>query len=169
MNKLYGRDILRFFVLILVQVLVLDHINLYGFANPGLYIYFILLLPFEIPGFLLLLLAFLIGFGVDSFSNSIGLHTFATVLIAYLRPWVIRLAGPPAEYEGNLKPGIADMGFRWFFAYSMVLVVAHQLVLYTFESLRLAEIGIILLKTITGSILTLALIIVVEYLFMRKR
>jgi hypothetical protein len=61
------------------------------------------------------------------------------------------------------------MGFRWFFAYSMVLVLAHQLVLYTLESLRLAEIGSILLKTLTGSILTLALIVVVEYLFMRKR
>lgn len=169
MNKPFGKDIARFFILIAVQVLVLDHVNFHGYANPALYLYFILLLPFEVPGWLLLISAFLMGFGIDSFSNSVGLHSAAAVFVAFLRPWAIKLAGAPAEYEGNFKPGIADMGIRWFFAYSLVLVVAHQLVFYTLESFRLAEIGHILLKTFIGSALTILLLILTEYLFMRRR
>lgn len=169
MNKFFGRDIARFFILIVLQVMVVDHINFYGYANPALYIFFILLLPFEVPGWILLVSSFLLGFSIDIFSNSIGLHSAASVLVAFIRPWVIRLAGAPAEYEVNLKPGIADMGLRWFFAYSLVLVVAHQFVFYTLESLRLFEMGLILLKTLIGSILTLSLLIMAEYLFMKKR
>jgi hypothetical protein len=169
MNKIFGKDIVRFFVLIVAQVLLLDHVNFYGYANPALYIYFILLLPFEIPGWLLLVSSFLLGFGVDTFSNSVGLHSASAVLIAFIRPWAIRLAGAPPEYELNLKPGIADMGIKWFFAYSVVMVVAHQLSFYIIESFRIAEIGHILLRTIIGSTLTLSLIIIVEYLFMRRR
>ncbi|MEA5111911.1 hypothetical protein SDC9_22657 [bioreactor metagenome] len=169
MNKAYGKDILRFFVLIAVQVLILDHINLGGYINPSLYVLFILLLPFEIPGWALLISAFLIGFSVDSFSNSTGLHTAASVFMAFLRPWVIRMAGAPAEYEGNLKPGIADMGFRWFFAYTLMLVFAHQLLLFLFEAFRLNEIGYVLIRVLAGSTFTIILIILAEYLFMQKR
>ncbi|MBW6490211.1 MAG: rod shape-determining protein MreD [Lentimicrobium sp.] len=169
MTKLFGRDIARFFILIALQVLVIDHINFYGYANPALYILFILLLPFEIPGWILLISSFLLGFSIDSFSNSLGLHSAASVFIAFIRPWVIRLAGAPAEYEVNLKPGIGDMGLRWFFAYSLVMVVAHQFFIYTLESLRLFEIDLILLKTLIGSAITLSLLIMIEYLFMRRR
>ena len=169
MEKFPGRDIARFFILIVVQVTMLDHINLQGFANPSLYLYFILLLPFEVAGWMLLLSAFLIGFGIDSFSNSVGLHAAAATAAAFVRPYAIKLAGAPAEYEGNLKPGIGDMGLRWFFAYTLVVVFVHQFSLYMLESLRLAEAGIILVKTITGTVFTLVLIVVVEYLFMRKR
>ncbi len=169
MNKIFGKDVARFFALIVIQVLVLDHVNFYGYANPALYIYFILLLPFEVPGWLLLISSFLLGFSIDTFSNSVGLHSASAVLIAFIRPWAIRLAGAPPEYELNLKPGIADMGIRWFFAYALVMVAAHQLIFYTLESFRLAEVGHILIRTIIGSALTLALIITVEYLFMRRR
>lgn len=169
MNKIFGKDIVRFFLLIAVQVLVLDHVNFYGYANPALYIYFILLLPFEVPGWLLLISSFLLGFSIDTFGNSVGLHSASAVLIAFIRPWAIRLTGAPPEYELNLKPGIADMGIRWFFAYALVMVAAHQLIFYTLESFRLAEIGHILLRTIIGGALTLVLIIIVEYLFMRRR
>lgn len=165
----YGKDILRFFVLIALQVLLLDHINLGGYINPSLYVFFILLLPFEIPGWLLLILAFLIGLGVDVFSNSTGLHTAASVFMAYIRPWVIRKTGAPADYEGNLKPGIADMGFRWFLIYAVILIFAHQLALALLDTFRFAEAGLISIRLALSTAFTLVLVIISEYLFMRRR
>jgi hypothetical protein len=165
----YGKDILRFFVLIALQVLLLDHINLGGYINPSLYVFFILLLPFEIPGWLLLILAFLIGLGVDVFSNSTGLHTAAAVFMAYIRPWVIRKTGAPADYEGNLKPGIADMGFRWFLTYAVILIFAHQFAMALLDSFRFAEAGLITIRLALSTIFTLALVIISEYLFLRRR
>lgn len=169
MNSTYVKDIVRFFILIALQVLLLDHVNLGGYINPNLYVFFILLLPFEIPGWLLLISAFLLGLGVDLFSNSTGLHAAASVFMAYIRPWVIRKAGAPADYEGNLKPGIGDMGFRWFLSYSIILILAHHLVLALLDAFRFAEIGMILLRMVFSTLFTTVLVIITEYLFMRKR
>ncbi len=169
MNSIYWKDVVRFFVLIAIQVLLLDHVNMGGYINPNLYVFFILLLPFEVSGWLLLISAFLLGLGVDLFSNSTGLNAAASVFMAYLRPWVIRRAGAPADYEGNLKPGIADMGFRWFFMYSLILITAHHLVLSLLDAFRFAEIGMISIRLILSTAFTLTLVIIAEYLFMHRR
>lgn len=165
----YSKDIFRFFILIAVQVLLLDHIALGGYINPSLYVFFILLLPFETPGWVLLTSAFLLGFSVDIFSNSTGLHASASVFMAFVRPWVIRITGAPADYEGNLKPGIGDMGFQWFLSYAGILILAHQMVLALLDAFRLAEAGMILIRLISSALFTLALVIITEYLFMRRR
>ncbi len=169
MNSTYTGDVLRFFALIAAQVLILNHINLGGYIDPMVYVLFILLLPFEIPGWALLITAFLLGYGVDSFSNSTGLHAAASVFMAFARPFVIRLVGAPAEYEGNLKPGIAHMGFKWFLAYASLLVFVHHLALFLLEAFRFAEFGMVLLRTVLSSIFTIVLIIITVYLFMPRK
>ncbi|MCU0363051.1 MAG: rod shape-determining protein MreD, partial [Bacteroidales bacterium] len=50
-----------FLLLILAQVLVFNNIQFSGFINPYVYVLFILLLPLAVPGWLLLLLAFITG------------------------------------------------------------------------------------------------------------
>jgi hypothetical protein len=52
------KNIIRFVVLVLIQVAILNNIQVSGFVNPYMYILFILLLPFEIPNWLLLVLSF---------------------------------------------------------------------------------------------------------------
>ena len=61
--------IVRFLVLLCTQVLVLDNINLFGYVEPMLYIWFILLLPIKTPKWLVLILSFLMGFCVDIFAG----------------------------------------------------------------------------------------------------
>ena len=55
----------RFFLVLLLQVLLLNHIRLFGYINPYFYIYFIILYPLTGNRTLLILLSFLLGFGVD--------------------------------------------------------------------------------------------------------
>ena len=169
MNSAYWKDVVRFFVLIALQVLLLDHINMGGYINPALYVFFILLLPFETPGWLLLLSSFLIGLSVDLFSNSTGLNAAASVFMAYLRPWVIRRAGAPADYEGNLKPGIPDMGLRWFILYALILILAHQLIIALLDAFSFNEIGMISIRLVFSTLFTLSLVLVTEFIFMRQR
>lgn len=170
MNKRsYPYLIGRFLVLVAAQVLIIDHINLGGYINPSLYLLFILLLPFQTSGWLLLISSFLLGMSVDVFSNSTGLHAAASVLVAFLRPAVIRGVGAPADYEGNLDPGIPDMGTRWFVVYSLVMILIHQLALSILESFYFSEAGLILVRMILSSAVTLLIILLVEYLFMAKK
>lgn len=168
-NRSYPFLFIRFVVLVAAQVLLIDHMSLGGYINPSLYILFILLLPFEVPGAVLLISSFLLGLSVDFFSNSTGLHAAASVFMAFMRPSVIKAVGAPAEYEEHLTPGIHDMGTRWFLVYSLFLVMLHQLAISVLESFSFAEAGLIFLRMLLSSIFTLLLITLVEYLFMNRR
>jgi cell shape-determining protein MreD len=168
MNKSYPFLFGRFILLVAIQVLIIDNINLGGFINPPLYTLFILLLPFQVPGWLLLISAFLLGLSIDVFSNSTGLHAAATVLMAFMRPVIIRGVGAPAEYEEHLNPGISDMGTRWFVIYSLFLILIHQFAISLLESFYFSEILMILIRMILSTVVTVFLIVIIEYLFMQR-
>ena len=76
-------DILKYLgltvILLLLQFLVLNNINFMGYVNPYIYILIILLLPYRITRWMLLIIGFALGFAVDYFSNTLGLpyHRFA--------------------------------------------------------------------------------------------
>lgn len=53
-----------FVFLVLLQVLVLNHVHILGYATPMLYIYYILILNAETPRKSLLLQAFFIDFAL---------------------------------------------------------------------------------------------------------
>jgi len=120
------KNSIRFVVLIFLQVLILDKINFGGHINPYFYVYFILLLPFEVSGWVLLISSFLLGFIIDLFSGTLGMHTASSVLMAFSRPIVIKSIGSSKEYESGMQPSIHDLGFRWFFTYSLILIFIHH-------------------------------------------
>lgn len=165
MISVYISNIIRFIVLIFLQVLILDHVNLGGYVNPYLYVYFILLLPFETSGWLLLISSFLLGFGVDVFSGTMGLHTFASVFMAFFRPIVIRSIGSKREYEAGMTPSIKDLGFQWFFIYSLILISIHHIVLFYMEVFRFSDLFNTFARAIFSIFFTLVLVIISQFLF----
>jgi len=167
MNSLYLKNGLRFFVLVLIQIFVLNQIRLGGYINPYLYVLFILLLPFETPHWLLLVLAFGLGLTIDVFSNTMGMHTAATVLMAFARPGVLKMIATKAQYESGVKPGIQDMGFPWFFSYAGILILIHHFLLFYIEVFRFSEFFTTFFRVILSSIVTLCLVILTEYLFLK--
>lgn len=161
-------NIIRFLFLIPVQVLILNHINFGGYINPYLYVYFILLLPLEIPGWLLLISAFFMGFSIDLFSHTPGLHSAATVLMAFFRPLVIRSVGSRKDYESGMQPGIKDLGFVWFFTYSLILIFIHHLAFFYLEVFRFSNFFDTAERVIYSTISTLLLVIITQFLFANR-
>ena len=136
MIKLFGRNIIRFIVLILVQILVLNNIQISGYIVPYFYVLFILLLPFETPKWMLLFIAFALGITVDLFTQTIGMHAAASIFMAYLRPWVLEMSAPRDGYEPGTYPRLYYYGFQWFLKYTVILVLSHHLVLFYIEVFR---------------------------------
>lgn len=169
MNNIYFLNISRFFLLILLQVLVFDNMQLNGYINPYVYVLFILLLPFETPQWLLLISAFLLGFGVDLFSDTMGMHTAACVFMAFCRPGVLRFVFSSKDYEVGITPGINDLGFNWFIRYSIILVLIHHLLFFYLEVFNFHEFFYTLGRVILSTIATLLLIIIGQYLFYKKK
>ena len=159
------RYIIQFALLVVVQVLIINNIQLGGFINPFIYVLFILTLPFDTPGWLLLLLAFLLGLSVDMFMDTMGMNAAATVFMAFCRPLLLKVMAPRDGYEPETTPSITDMGFQWFIIYGSILIFLHHLVLFFIESGRLNEVFFTLLKTFISFILSTTLIIIIQYLF----
>ena len=158
-------QILRFVFLIGIQVILLNHIHWNGYVNPYVYVLFVLLLPVEIPKWLLLIAAFFTGLTIDMFGSSGGMHAAATVFMAFLRPGVLKLIAPRDGYESdtNLIPQV--MGFSWFITYVSIMVLLHHLMCFYIEVFRFSEFFITFYKAILNTGITVALIIIGEYLF----
>ncbi len=169
MSKIVTINIIRFIGLLLFQALILNQVELHGIINPYIYPLFILLLPFETPKWLLLMLGFAMGISVDFFTNTPGLHAAVSVLIAYLRPLVLLFNKPISGYESFHQPNIASLGFNWFAAYAGVCVFVHHFFFFFLESYSFSYFFHTLMKIIFSTIMSLIIIILYQYVFYPKR
>jgi rod shape-determining protein MreD len=157
------RFCLIFILLILLQVLLFNNIEFSGYVNPYIYVMFILLLPIEIPSWLLLLLSFGTGLIIDFFSGSPGMHTSATVLIGFVRPYVLRLVSPRDGYESGSDPSMLAYGFRWFATYTLLMVLIHHTALFYLEVFRFADFFRTLLRVILSTLFSMTFILLIEF------
>lgn len=154
----------RFFLLILLQSLILDGINLGVYLNIYLYLLFIVLLPFETPGWILLPVCFLMGLSVDISLNTMGLHASAATFAGFLRPFVLRILKPREGYDINSSPGLFSMGFSWFASYCLILVFIHHVWFFFMESFKFSDTFFILLKIFSSLLLNVFLILLAQLL-----
>ena len=157
------RFCLIFVLLILLQVLLFNNIEFSGYVNPYVYVMFILLLPIEIPSWLLLLLSFGTGLIIDFFSGSPGMHTSSTVLIGFVRPYVLRLVSPRDGYESGSDPSMLAYGFRWFATYTLFMVLIHHTALFYLEVFRFADFFRTLLRVILSTLFSTGFILLIEF------
>jgi rod shape-determining protein MreD len=168
MIKRLPRNIIRFAVLVLFQVLIFNNIELGGYLNPYIYTLFILLLPFETPGWVVLISGFLLGLSVDIFSETLGMHTAATVFMAYLRPIALSMVSPRDGYESGSFPRVYYYGFSWFLQYAFILIFAHHAILFLTELFSIEDILHVFLRIILSTLLSVLIITFSQYLVFRK-
>ncbi|MFP4058868.1 MAG: rod shape-determining protein MreD [Bacteroidales bacterium] len=168
MIKVLPRNMLRFVLLVFFQVLVLNNIQLGGYINPYLYILFILLLPFETPPWMLLLTGFLLGLTIDLFVHTPGVHTIATLFMAFSRPYVLDLFAPREGYETGTFPRLYYYGLEWFLKYTLILVFAHHLVLFYVEVFRFSDFFSTFLRVILSTFFSTILVVISQYFVFRK-
>lgn len=168
MNNPVVKHIIRFFVLVLAQVLVLNNVLFLGYINPYIYILFIMLLPFDTPRWLLLILAFALGLSVDAFQNSMGLHAFACVLIAYYRTPILHFLLPQlkSKKQTNLEFSLQEFGLQRALIYTGSLVFIHHFALFALETFQL-EIVNIFLRTMSSAAMSILLLIIIQYLLFK--
>jgi rod shape-determining protein MreD len=169
MVRLVIINILRFIFLIFLQVLVLNNLQFCGLINPYLYVLFILLLPFETPGWVLLIIGFFTGLSVDAFMDTLGLHTSATVIMAFLRPFILRIIAPRDGYDAGTSPKLQIFGLPWFLRYSFILIFAHHFVLFYLEVFRLSDFFTTFMRIILSSVFTILLVFLSQIFMYKKR
>jgi rod shape-determining protein MreD len=160
------KNIIRFILLILLQVFVLDKVVLHGYATPYLYMIFVLLLPFSMPRWGLMVVAVLLGLCLDMFTDTPGMHAAACLVIAYCRPFVINILSPQGGFETVKRtPSVGAMGWVPFMTYSVILVLIHHIVYFSLEVFDFHNLFFLLLKILLSAVASLVLILIYEMLF----
>ena len=161
------RYVMSFVGWVLLQVLLLNNIQFLGFINPYLYVYFLLCLPSSVSRDMHLLLGFLLGITIDIFSGTLGCNAFATVLLAYLKPYTQRIFGP-REYNEVVIPSLYTFGTLSYFQYTFFLVFVHQIFFFFIEAFTFVFFWSTLLKAVCCCLFTVFFIFSIEYIKQRR-
>ena len=110
-----------------------------------------------------LLLSFGTGLIIDFFSGSPGMHSSATVLAGFVRPYVLRIISPRDGYEPGSEPSMLAYGFRWFLSYTFLMVLVHHTALFYLEVFRFADFFRTMLRVLLSSLFTVTFILLIEF------
>jgi len=166
MFRLFLYNAARFLFVWLAQVLIFNRLEIHEFINPCVYVFAILMLPIETPVWVVLVCGFLLGGAVDASNNTGGMHAAATTLLAFVRkPWLQTLA-PRGGYEPETTN--RQMELRWFAAYAGLLIAVHHIALFLLEAWDVWLFPEAILKAIATGLFTMALVLMIRYLFGRS-
>ena len=156
-----GNRLVMFVVLLLVQVLVLNHVWLQNVATPLLYVYFAITFPRNTEKGEVLVWCFLLGLLIDIFSNTPGLAAGSLTLIGMIQTYLVELFVPRDSVE-NLDVSAATLGWGKFCTLSGILTLLYCLVFFILEAFNFFDWQLWLMRTLCSAALTLVLMLAIE-------
>ncbi|GGF17696.1 hypothetical protein [Hymenobacter cavernae] len=162
-------QLLRFALYVGVHVLLASKLVLFDLGWCFFYLGFLLFLPISTPIVLQLVLSFVVGWTMDIFYDTGGVHAAAAVLLGYLRPWVLRLLTPREGYEAADSVNIHQMGWQWFVVYLSLLVVLHHAAFFLLELGSFRVLGLTLGKIVVSTLFTGITMLIIQLLLFPTR
>lgn len=155
--------VIQFIALVLAQVLIFNRMNLFGLINPMVYILFLYWYPVREKRTLFIGIAFLLGFTIDLFSDTMALHTAAALTTAYLRPYLMRFVfGVNLEFQ-NFRLGNSTRVQQITFL--ALLIGVHHLVFFLLEIFSLTNLLLILKRVVFTGLCTFIFSVLLSALF----
>ena len=154
----YLQRIEWFIGLVLLQVLVLNHMHINGYATPFFFIYFVLKYNSGVSRNVLMIWAFLLGLTVDILGNTV---------LAFMREPVLRLVTLRDSVE-DFEPGIKSMGFSPFFRYILLCTFLFCTILLVIDTFSFFNLPVLLLKILTDASITIICILCAEAIRRKK-
>jgi hypothetical protein len=108
-------------------------------------------------------LGFLLGLSIDFFSDTMALHSAATITIAYLRPAIMRFVfGINYEFQ-SFK--LSNTTKAQQFTFLALLILVHHLVYFSLEIFSIANLLLIVKKVLSIGFASLILCLLFGSLF----
>lgn len=169
--RLVGINIFRFFIVILIQLLLVDQLSLGFMANYislAVYVSFLLTFPVNASNYLLLLAALALGLTIDVFKDTGGVHASACLFLAYLRPFLLKRLQSQNQMEEVEELTVYTEDLQKYLVYCALLLSGFYFWLFLLEEFSFTRIPMILLKTLLSTVFTTILILIGQYLLFRK-
>jgi rod shape-determining protein MreD len=165
MSEFKVKYFFQFVVLILLQVLILDHVHFLGYINPYLYVAFIIFLPLKTNSVYVLILSFILGLSIDIFKDTGGVHAGASVVIAYLRPLIVRSTFGINYDLNTVKLNSAKLNTQILFI--LIMVFLHHLIMFSLSYFSI-NYGVEILKNTLYSGIFSSLIIFIMLMLTKR-
>ena len=166
MARLVNR-LVMFVVLLLAQVLVLNHVWLLNVATPLLYVYFAITFPRNTEKGEVLGWCFFLGLLIDIFSNTPGLAAGTLTLIGMTQTYLVELFVPRDSVE-NLEVSAATLGWGKFSMLSGILTLIYCLLFFILEAFNFFDWQLWILRAVFSTVLTLLLMLAIESVRSRR-
>ena len=155
-------------IFILIQIYVLNQVLFNGFSNPYIYILLIICLPQNTSRWLLLSFAFILGILVDSFEISLGIHSTACVLIAFIKPSIERIIIPRNTISEEDDLFLQKLGYKVFSIYSFLMILIHHSTLFLLVHFNIETLLKDVWKIILSSFITFIIIFICQFFFFKR-
>lgn len=157
------KQIIVLIVALLLQVLLISNLHFLGVCHPYIYIVFLLMMPIRLPKIVDMLIGFALGFLMDIFCNSIGVHIASCTLLMFLRRIIIEnLVMDHDRISGEING--QSIGIDNYIRYVIVLTLLHHAMVFLLSAWSFSHFGFTLLEIIVSSIISITLILGYDYI-----
>ncbi len=166
------KDILKFtllfFLMLMVQVLICNHIAIFNVAVPIVFIYFIIRLPISIGNGWLFTLSFLIGLCIDIFSDTPGVNSLSCTLLAALKRPIYYAYVPRDDKTQDLIPSLSSLGVGTYCKFLVSMIGIYCLLVFSIEYFNLADVKEIVILSASSCLLTFIILLAIDCLIITK-
>jgi len=154
----WTKQIGRYALIMVLQVLLFDQLQLWGACHPYIYILCLMMMPITLPHSVDMAIGAAAGLVMDIFCNSMGIHMAACVLLMYIRPYLI---GAIVNDKDRLNEQISlrAIGMEAMLKYTVILVLLHHMTVFLLAAWSWSHIGFVALETLVSSTATILLVI----------
>ena len=154
----WTKQIGRYIVVMLLQVLLFDQLQLWGVCHPYIYVLCLLMMPITLPHSMDMMIGAAVGLMMDVFCNSLGIHMAACVLLMLIRPYLLGVIVNDKD-RLNEQINLRTIGWEALIRYTVILVLVHHLTVFTLAAWNWNYIGFVLIETAVSSAVTILVVL----------
>lgn len=166
-TQVFLRIGLSIIIYLVLQVFFLRNLVIFDIAFCFVYISVILFLPGSTSTTSALVIALIIGLLVDLFYNTAGLHASASLVVAYLRGFILKYLFPSRGLDNEIVVSLSDMGVERFIRYIVIMTFIHHTYLFFVEVGSLTFFTHTLIK-ILASVVFSSIVIFLMHVYLRS-
>ena len=167
-----NKDILKFsvlfFIMLLLQVLICNHIAIFNVAVPIIFIYFIIRLPISIGQGWLFTLSFLLGLIVDICADTPGVNALSCTLLAALKKPIYYAYVPKDDKTMDLIPTISSLGVATYCKFLVTLIGIYCILVFSIEYFSFADVKEVVILSASSCLLTFITLLAIDCLIITK-
>lgn len=154
----WTKQIGRYVVVMLLQVLLFDQLQLWGVCHPYVYVLCLLMMPITLPHTVEMLIGAGVGLVMDVFCNSLGVHTASCILLMFIRPYLLGAFVNDTD-RLNEQISLRSIGMEALIKYVVILVVIHHLMVFILAAWSWSHIWFVLIETLVSSLISCLIVI----------